>query len=65
MNATGSRCFLWFQQIWCDEACASPVEGAILACAMAGAAMLAAAWLESEWQAIFDLVARLATSFLP
>lgn len=65
MNANGSRCFLWLQRIWRDEACASPVEGAVLACAMAGAAMLAAAGLKSEWQAIFALIAHLANSFLP
>lgn len=45
MNAFGNRYFLWLLRIWRDEACSSPVEGAILACGMAAAAMLAASLL--------------------
>lgn len=45
MNATGNKYFLWLLRIWRDEACSSPVEGAILASGIAVAAMLAAALL--------------------
>lgn len=64
MNAVGRRYFPRLVQVWRDERCTSPVEGAILACATAIAVMLAAAGLRGELHQMLDLVSNACRSLL-
>lgn len=65
MNVTGSKYFSWLLQIWRDEQCASRVEGAILACGMATAVLLAAIGLEGELRQVYELAASLVGLIVP